>query len=93
MSEAATAITKAPSEINFGAVPDKTLLNVLRRRGYFISDDDCDEDGGLVDGSMLSLAGDYFRRGDVAEALIWLERALPDTFAGLATAAVPARSS
>ncbi len=73
-------------------MPDKTLLNVLRRRGYFIRDDDCDEDGGLVDGAMLSLASEYFRRGDIAEALIWLERALPDTFAGLSTAAVPARS-
>ena len=82
-----------PPDINFGAVPDRTLLRVLRRRGYFIMSNYADEDCGLVDGSTLSLAGDYFRRGDIAEALIWLERALPDTFAGLATAAVPARSS
>ena len=63
------------------------------RRGYELIDDEPWEDGVPVDDGMLAEAEARFRRGDVAEALIWLERALPDTFAGLATAAVPARST
>ena len=46
--------------------------------------------GGALD---LDHAAACFRRGDIAEALIWLERALPDSFAGLSTAVVPARST
>ena len=63
------------------------------RRGYQLVDDDIDEEGCPVDDELLAEAEARFRRGDVAEALIWLERALPDTFAGLSTAAVPARST
>ena len=63
------------------------------RRGYQLCDDELDEEGCPVDSDMLTEAEARFRRGDIAEALIWLERALPDTFAGLSTAAVPACST
>ena len=84
--------------VRLSALPDRVLLNILRRRGYALARNGVRFDDG--DGSCVpSLSFDEhefceaeacFRAGDVAEALIWLERALPDTFAGLATAAVPA---
>ena len=77
-------------------VPTGELTRALMFRGVGVRSgpwDDDDDDAPVFDEPEFVEAEACFRRGDVAEALIWLERALPDTFAGLSTAAVPARSS
>ena len=88
--------------IRLSELPDRVLLNILRRRGYALArggirfdagDEGCGEVPRNLDTYEFANAESYFGQGDIEEALIWLERALPDTFAGLATAAVPARSS
>lgn len=79
------------TEINLGATPDRTLIRVLRRRGYVVLNED-DVHASALDMPEFDEAAARLQRGEVAEALIWLERALPDTFAGLSTAAVPART-
>ena len=87
--------------VRLSELPDRVLLNILRRRGYALARNGVrfdDGDRGCVpalsfDEPVLCEAEACCRAGDVAEALIWLERARPDTFAGLSTAAVPARSS
>jgi hypothetical protein len=44
------------------------------------------EIGERLDETALENAKDYLRRGDIPDALIWLERALPAEFLGLADA-------
>ena len=87
----------APGMVRLSDVPDRVLLNILRRRGYALARngvrfDDDDIQSSAFDTPEFGEAEACFRIGDTAEALIWLERALPDTFAGLSTAAVPART-
>ena len=70
------------------------MAHELNLRGYSVTQAGCAPyDAVTTEGDVaMSHAEACFRRGDTAEALIWLERALPDTFAGLSTAAVPART-
>ncbi len=90
----------ASGMVRLSELPDRVLLNILRRRGYVLArngvrfggEDGCAEPSLSFDEPEFCEAEACFRIGNVAEALIWLERALPDTFAGLSTAVVSSRS-
>ncbi len=65
-------------------IPRYRLEQELEARGWLNEDDagyDKPED---IVHSEIREAGHRFARGDIADALYYLERALPDTFRGLA---------
>jgi hypothetical protein len=72
-----TVFREVEVDVDLDDFEDDDLIDELESRGYTVAkneDDNADSNPSLLN------AIDWFKRGDVSEALIYLERAVPELY-------------
>jgi hypothetical protein len=72
-----TVYREVEVDFDVSELDDEDLIEELEQRGYIVTND---EDRLIKSNSTLTKAIDCFKRGDVNEALVYLERTIPELY-------------
>jgi hypothetical protein len=68
-----TVYTEVEVDVDLDDFEDDDLIDEIERRGYFVSEKE-------IDTNKFQDVIDWYKRGNVKEALIYLERSIPELY-------------